>query len=396
VRITATAAWAARDPEGARQAAVELLSTMTDVDDPTLVLSAFVDHRDGPQNLAAALEGSELAAFVAATGVRLADESGRDLSALMDAFIRAGSLKPLAEKPNPAELAQLVRDVDRLGDPHRGEAVYRRAESACSKCHAIGGVGGRVGPDLASLGGSAQLGHLFESLFDPSAKIKQGFQTQSVLTDDGKVMSGRVERQTAGAVLLRDAQNNVINIPEGSVEEIVSSQTSLMPTGLPRTMRRDELVDLVRFLSMLGKDESFRVPTRPVMQQWDVLQPSAELVEQLKSTPTFDALVDTDTVNWKRVYSTVSGGLPLADIPALETAAGRVGFVRFIVRATQPGPAELRIDDTGGLSLWAGGSAVAVRENTQIEVGDGPLALLVRINLSKRQTPLSIEVSSAD
>jgi len=395
-RITATAAWAARDPEGARQAAVDLLSTMTDSDDPTLLLAAFVDHRNGPQVLVRALEDRALAASVAATGVRLADESGRDLSALMDAFIRAGSLKPLAEKPNAVELAQLVHDVDRLGDPHRGEAIYRRAESACSKCHAIGGVGGRVGPDLASLGGSAQLGHLFESLFDPSAKIKEGFQTQSVLTDDGKVLSGRVERQTAGAVLLRDAQDNMINIPEGRVEEIVSSQTSLMPTGLPRTMRRDELVDLVRFLSLLGKDERFRVPTRPVMQQWEVLQPSAELVAQLKSTPTKDAVGDADAANWKRVYSTVSGGLPLSDIPAIETAVGRVGVVRFTVKATRLGALELRIDDTDGLSMWSDASTVNVRKNTRIAIDEGPLTLWARIDLSKRQTPLSIEVSRAE
>ena len=38
----------------------------------------------------------------------------------------------------------------------------------------------------------------------------------------------------------------------GSVEEIVSSPISIMPTGFAEGLTRQELVDLLRYLSSLG------------------------------------------------------------------------------------------------------------------------------------------------
>jgi len=388
VRITAAAAWAARNPKRAQQSALDLLGAMSDDDDPTPILEAFVDHRDGPQVLAAALDQRKLTASVAAAGVRLCDESGRDLSALRDAFIRAGSLNPLVDLPGATGLAELIGEVQRVGDAHLGEAIYRRAELACSKCHAIGGIGGRVGPDLASLGGSAQLAHLFESLFEPSAKIKEGYQTQSVLTDSGKVMSGRVELQTTNAVLLRDAQDNVRNIPQDEVELIVASPVSLMPTGLTNSLRRDELVHLVRFLSQLGKDKQFRVPNRRFVQEWQVLQTSA-----IVDAADIGMIRAADDGHWKRVYSTVSGHLPAAEIPAFASGSGEVGFVRFIVSASHGGPLELVFDrDVAGLALWLDGQPLQLSPRTRIELRAGQHALLARIKLSKPVPALSIEI----
>ena len=83
-------------------------------------------------------------------------------------------------------MAAFVADVRINGDRTRGEAVYRRASLSCMKCHAIGGAGGKVGPDMGSIGGSAQIDYLVQSLLDPNAKVKEGYHTVIVVTDRRK------------------------------------------------------------------------------------------------------------------------------------------------------------------------------------------------------------------
>ena len=51
----------------------------------------------------------------------------------------------------PARVAELIDLVEHNGHPARGEAVYSREDMQCITCHAIGGVGGKVGPDMTSL-----------------------------------------------------------------------------------------------------------------------------------------------------------------------------------------------------------------------------------------------------
>jgi len=70
--------------------------------------------------------------------------------------------------------------VKEKGDAARGEAVFRRKELSCFQCHAIGGAGGQVGPDFMSLGASAPVDYLVESILVPDAKQKEGFVSMQV------------------------------------------------------------------------------------------------------------------------------------------------------------------------------------------------------------------------
>ena len=55
--------------------------------------------------------------------------------------------------PTPDELKRLSAEALAQGDPARGEAIFRRADLGCLKCHAVSGAGGDVGPDLSPVGG---------------------------------------------------------------------------------------------------------------------------------------------------------------------------------------------------------------------------------------------------
>ena len=72
-------------------------------------------------------------------------------------------------------------------------------------CHLVGGAGGRVGPDLTAVGAYTTPAAILESLLEPSNKIKQGYDTVLVLSKNGMIVSGTLQRRSDKATLLRDA-----------------------------------------------------------------------------------------------------------------------------------------------------------------------------------------------
>jgi hypothetical protein len=62
-------------------------------------------------------------------------------------------------------------------------------------------------------------------------------------------------RITATAVLIREPAGEFVSVPNGDLEKLDASPVSLMPPGLTDRLRRDELIDLMRFLTSRGKKD---------------------------------------------------------------------------------------------------------------------------------------------
>ena len=253
VRIAAIAAWAGAQPGDATQAAVALLTGAGDPESVAPVFVAFIDRESGAALLAEALKGVELKEAVAVAGIRLARGAGRDVSELVTALSVAGSLQPVPFDLPQSERKALLAEVSRTGDTARGFEVYRRKSLACTICHQIGTEGGKVGPDLTSLGAYAQPAAILDSILSPNRDIKQGFETILVTRKDNTVVAGILQRRSDTATIVRDPAGNIIAIPNDAIQKTEKSPVSLMPPGLTGTLRKDELVDLMRFMTELGK-----------------------------------------------------------------------------------------------------------------------------------------------
>ncbi|MBI1917305.1 MAG: HEAT repeat domain-containing protein [Planctomycetes bacterium] len=398
VRRMAVVSLAELDVASAAKRAADFLASSPPDIDPSDVINAFLQQKKGDEALASALVDRKLPPDVAKVALRTARASGRDVTALAEALTKAGGLTNPVRVLSPKQLADLVAEVAKRGDAVRGEAVFRRKDQACLKCHAIAGAGGQVGPDLVSIGASAQVDYLIESLLLPNKAIKEGYHSLVVTTKKGQILTGVKVRQSNRELILRNAEDKEISIP---LKEIDTQENggSLMPEGLNDTLTRGELVDLVRFLSELGKVGPFQVGKERVVRRWQVLEPEREAYGPLYREGIAATASDAPWQTWSPAYSNVAGSLPLADVPMFRLRRGLegdtllVGAVRCQLEVTTPGKVKLLVNATDGIRLWVGGTPVEVRKEIELDLKQGLHTLTYGLDLGKRREALRVEVA---
>ncbi|MFG0332703.1 MAG: HEAT repeat domain-containing protein, partial [Maioricimonas sp. JB049] len=369
--------------------------------DGTNIFRAFLQRQQGPQLLTEQLEGRQIHPDAAVVALRTIGSSGQAHAELANALRAAGGITGGPRELSAEEMAALVAEVQKSGDPHRGEQVYRRSELSCLKCHSVGDAGGQVGPNMRSLGTTAQPDYIVDALLHPDKHVKEGYQTIVVLTDAGNVVSGIKTRQTDTELLLRDAEDRMLQIPLDQIEEQANG-ASLMPAGLADKLTRAELVDLVAFLWALGREPAFTVTNDIIARRWDTMEPSQQASFRLRRTSYATAATDDPSFTWSRAYSRVNGDLPLAELPEIgvrnRVAAGQrgVSFVRCEIEVAAAGPGQLVINDPAGLSGWLGELPLDMAGSVAVELTEGTHRLTFAIDRSERQTPLNVELNAAD
>jgi putative heme-binding domain-containing protein len=246
-----------REPAAAAGAAVRLLESGPDARLQSSIFRSFLASKGGAGALAAAIRARRsLPAAAARSGLAEVSAAGRpepELAAELERVVSAadpGVSQRHAMGPEALEaFGELVRT---RASAARGEAIYRREALRCVACHRVGREGGRVGPDLTAIGASSQLDYLIDSLVHPAKNVKEGYSTLVIQSLDGRVVAGIPLTRSSEEVVLRDATNREVRIRIADIEE-ESAGTSLMPAGLVDALSREELADLVRYLSELGR-----------------------------------------------------------------------------------------------------------------------------------------------
>jgi putative heme-binding domain-containing protein len=150
-----------------------------------------------------------------------------------------------------ARLDELEASFAKAGDAGLGGAVFFSQRVGCSSCHRIGERGGRIGPDLTHIGSRRSKRDLLEAILAPSASQARGFETVTVETSAGKVVSGMIAAESSQSVTLRLADQSLLTLPRRDIDSLSPSPVSLMPLGLDRAMTRDQLAHLTAFLHSL-------------------------------------------------------------------------------------------------------------------------------------------------
>jgi putative heme-binding domain-containing protein len=379
-RRMALIALASVDLAKAAKNAPDVLKTLKDGEGAAEVYDAFIQRKNGATLLASALTGQQLPADTAKVGVRAVRISGREAPALTDALTIAGKLKFGAKALTDAEMKVMVADVQKSGDAARGEAIFRRKDQLCMKCHAIAGSGGQVGPDLSSVGASAPVDYLIDSVLLPNKSVKENYHAMLVTTQQGLSYTGIKVQESPVMLVLRTADDKEISIPIKDIDERKMGG-SLMPDGLTDVLTRGEFVDLIRFLSELGKVGSYSVSKARLVRRWQALTAAPNIGA---------AAFDDPSLRWDSVYSTVAGLLPLGDLPRLE--GGTTAVVRCQVEASTPGPVVLRLNTARALRLWLDRKPIEVKDATELNLTAGVHTLTFAVDLGQRKEALRCEL----
>jgi putative membrane-bound dehydrogenase-like protein len=146
-----------------------------------------------------------------------------------------------------ARLEELLGSL-KDGDVRRGQAVFNSSKAACSSCHAIGYLGGKVGPDLTQIGKIRSERDLLESIVFPSVSFVRSYEPVQVTTKSGKVYNGLVRKDAPDELVLATGANQEARIARDDIDEVQPSKVSVMPAGLDQQLSVRDLADLVAFL----------------------------------------------------------------------------------------------------------------------------------------------------
>ena len=165
---------------------------------------------------------------------------------------RAQELMPLpptkASEPLPS-----IGDLARMsGDVSNGQKIFSGV-GTCSKCHIVNGQGKEVGPNLSEIGSKLSREAMFEAILYPSAGISHNYEAYNLVTVDGNAVTGLLTSKTDDEVVITSDDGIARKFASSDIEELQKQTTSLMPADLQKLMTKQELIDVVDYISTLKK-----------------------------------------------------------------------------------------------------------------------------------------------
>ena len=138
------------------------------------------------------------------------------------------------------------------GDAGKGKQLF--FTTGCIACHRVEQHPAFIGPDLNAIGTAMTPEQIIEEVLWPARVLKEGYSMLLVTTHDGKVHQGyaRPGHPSSDALRMRHlAQDSPIRIPRDRIRSI-GKPGSAMPRDVARHLTRNELRDLVKYLTTLG------------------------------------------------------------------------------------------------------------------------------------------------
>ena len=259
IRAAALGGLAQRDLPRATQLATALLAQVK-ADDMDVLLAALLQRSEGANALTDALGKKKLPVDVAKLVRRWLNEAGRNEPNLVKALNAVIGVQGVTPAYNSAYVAALAKEALAKGDAAKGKKIFQLPALSCVACHAVDGIasapGPIKGPNLSALAAGLPTDLIVESVLWPARQIKEGYETVTITTKDGRIHSGFLQAAERKAISIRDlASGNVVVVPSTNLASRSKAQT-VMPPTLTDSLTRTELRDLIKYLSTLKNSGS--------------------------------------------------------------------------------------------------------------------------------------------
>jgi putative heme-binding domain-containing protein len=204
-------------------------------------IDLFLSRRDSINQLLTRMQAGEISAAALSIDQRLPLLQNAD-KAVQDAA------RTLFGGAVSADRQQVATDYSAAlsleADVTRGALVFERT---CSKCHRIGIVGHSVGPDISDTRARAADALLYDVL-DPNRRVDPQYSEYIVVTKDGRLLNGLLVSETPQTITLKQAEGRQVSVERSEVEELRSTNRSLMPEGIEKDVSIQQMADLLAFL----------------------------------------------------------------------------------------------------------------------------------------------------
>ena len=131
------------------------------------------------------------------------------------------------------------------GDRGAGERFFF-AKGRCAGCHMVDGRGKPVGPDLSNIGRELAVDEIRESLAQPGARIRPGYELVKVHLRGGGTLRGFARSRSNFDIELQDLEGRLRPVPEREIASIEPEPGSAMPAVQASP---EELQNLIAYLS---------------------------------------------------------------------------------------------------------------------------------------------------
>ena len=168
-------------------------------------------------------------------------------------FLTFAAVAVLAQGQSDRSELDAYRDFARThkGDAAAGKTLFEQnGKLSCTNCHRITGME-KSGPNLDGIGEKYTRAELIRHILDPSESIQPGFEQALIVTRQGRLLTGRLERSTTLGVRLLDAQGKQINLEAQDIEQLQYSAKSLMPDNIVTSISKEQFADLIVYLESL-------------------------------------------------------------------------------------------------------------------------------------------------
>ena len=132
--------------------------------------------------------------------------------------------------------------------PKHGRQLF---EKTCTVCHRLNDVGHSIGPELVALTDKSPQA-LLVAILDPNRAVEQKYVVYTAVTNQGRQYTGILAAETGSSITLLQQESKQTTILRGELEELGSAGKSLMPEGLEKDFKPQDLADIMAYVASTG------------------------------------------------------------------------------------------------------------------------------------------------
>ena len=155
-----------------------------------------------------------------------------------------GSVEGATTAEMQAQIEKYQTILSGPGDPYPGKKLYMQM---CGKCHTLHATGGKIGPDLTTYKRD-DVRRMLLNVINPSAEIREGFETLIAVLNDGRVVTGFLVEQDPQSVSLRSTDGQTVALSRADIDELIPQKKSLMPEGQLKDLTEEQVRNLFAYL----------------------------------------------------------------------------------------------------------------------------------------------------